>query len=733
MALYNNRFYISYNNDLGEFIEIFLSYKDYIGNVIELAAATDCLIVKNTGGDEDKLYNMCGAEAYVKFIIPQDDTISIDDFISEHDLDIQVMAFMNQQYDRSIFQGFVVVEDNSQPFLDPPYAVTIRALDGLGLLKGVYFLNTEGKPFAGKMSIVQWLCQILYQTGQTLKLRTYFNFRNTNFSNNGNPLEQTFIDAITFQSGSQTPAGDDDPADYSTGFVDYFTALEILARNCRSKLFQENGSWHFVNLFEYIRPGGYTYYEYEIGAPVAGIVTFTQTGAGTDQDYTLMIGRDEIIFPTKEDGMQYLKLAYKSIELVYNYDQAIAKICNQDLSQGEPAPTFDEIINSSIIDPAIQPPVNLPTLGYDAFCWTHLQATTPGFGAPPYPNGPTTKKGFIRQVNDLLGFTVDRFMVIDTDNDDVLSFFRSSQFLVDVGDILQLSFQWRTRQDIHDGSSLQVGYLILYGDDGSTWALRSVGDGAVPGNPTKWELITPFYQAIATGLITDNTAQWTPCGANNNINFTNPPAKTPVSGRCELLLGGLVDSDAGNPLEYWYKDISITLLPYLNGTYKQLKGDYNYSAQTNNIKQTIKQPVEISDSPKRYFKGALFSDANGLVLLPAAWHTPDDSVTNYRFTQLMEYSMYAHTYRQLYKIEGTFKEYVYVEPNLLITRMGGLLNRFTFPNSKWPTKEFMCTSYERDHNTGQWRGVFVETRKDVNDLGLKIPDSFIFAYLFQSS
>lgn len=737
--MYNNKFIIQYTNDLGELIQIYIAYKDYSGSVTELVAATDCLTVKNTGGDEDKLFNICGLEAYLKFHIPEDDSISIDDFISEHDLDIQVSAFMNGQADRSIFQGFVVVEDNNEPFLDPPYVVEIRALDCLGLLKGVYFLDADGNPFSGKMSILGWLCQILYQTGQTLKLRTYFNLRNTSFANSGNPMEQAFIDIITFSEGSQTPVGDTDPADFSTGFVDYFTALDYITRNCRAKLFQENGCWHFVNLFEYINPDGYTYYEYDLGVPVSGIVPFTQTGAAQNENYDVIIAKKDVIMPIKTDQVKYLKLAYKSVELVYNYDQSLNKICNQDFAQGESNSSYDEVISSSIIDPSIFPVVNFNTFGYDAYCFDTFDGTiidTVLIAA--YPVNPATGQIFIREIQDELGYTTDRFLVIKQIIGNVPVLCRSQKMLIDVNDIIQVSLTWRLR-NANGSGTFPTCFIYLYGDDGSHWAMNSLSEGNLPGNPTTWFPVDANFRNTPTSegsfFCSSQAGESSNIWRSPQFNVTHLTgdffAKAPVSGQIEIIFISDQSQPAGQ--EVWIKDWSVTLLPYLKGAYRRLKGDYNFSSQTNNIKQTIKETVEISDSPKRYFKGALLSSATGLVLLPPSWTIPGLPGSLFRFTQAMEYIIFSHIYRMLYKIEGTFKGFVYIQPDLIITRMAGILNTFYFPDSKWPDKRFMCTSFERDYNTGQWRGVFVETRKDINDLGIKLPDSFIFAYLFQSS
>jgi hypothetical protein len=216
---------------------------------------------------------------------------------------------------------------------------------------------------------------------------------------------------------------------------------------------------------------------------------------------------------------------------------------------------------------------------------------------------------------------------------------------------------------------------------------------------------------------------------NQNVSTLVAPAKVPVSGRVELLLGGQTQTGS-SPLEYWFKDLQITILPYLNGAYLQLKGDYNYSSSGNDIKQTLSEDIQISDSPKRYFKGALLR-SDGLSLATTTWRRYGVS-ESLRFAQLMERVMYNHLYRIIQKMEGTWRGLVYrpADDDTVIIP-NGFLNSYSFVDGDFPTKRFMLTSFEKDYHTGQWRGVFVETLADQNADGFVLPNAYKFSYIFQ--
>lgn len=740
--MYNTKYILGFTNDLNELYEIYFEFLGYSGVITQLQATDDVLTIRSTSGDENKLESILGTEALINILVDIDQPITISDLIAQHDNDIRVTIYRDEDYTKNVFQGFIVVEDNSQPFLDPPFILSLRALDGLGLLKGVDLVDTNNLLFVGNQSVLSWIAQILAKTDQTLNLRVYFNFFESSFATNIGALEQVYLNAITFSQGDAFNSTPTDPTVdvASTAADDCYTALEKIVRCFRCRLFQEDGRWNLVSLYEYLNPAGFSYKEYSFGAPVLGIVPVAVVSSGINQDYSLAIGKNELVHPTNEDQILYLKLATKWVKLTYAYDQALNKVCNQDFSEGDRNATFDEVISSSILDPTISPAVNLQTQGYDAYCWGHFNGTVETVSSStansPKPSTAPSKNAFIRSVVDLLGFEKERYLVIQNDPGK-LSYMQAATFRADISDIIQLSVSTRVRAGtIHAQPQM---YLLLTGDDGTFWSLFTVGDGSVPGNLPVWKQTTSTFRQSTGGrpnIVPDNVtisqdySNWTTFSANNNISGLVPPAKMPVNGTLTLLLACETLSGT-DPLEYWYKELQITILPYLNGSYQQLKGDYNYSASNNNIKKTEADDVEISDSPKRYFKGALLR-ANGDLCTPTWGRSGLPMPESFRFTQLMERIMFNHLRRIVQKIEGTFRGLVYLPvDDITVIRPNGFLNSCTLTDGDVPTKRFMMTSFEKDYGSGQSRSVLVETLNDQNDTGFTLPDAYQFSYIFQ--
>jgi hypothetical protein len=273
-------------------------------------------------------------------------------------------------------------------------------------------------------------------------------------------------------------------------------------------------------------------------------------------------------------------------------------------------------------------------------------------------------------------------------------------------------------------------HILLNGIDGSKWGLGGVS--LVSGN--KWYLLDSNYM-IGGGsnyppLVGHSYQSYEATNTWNNISvlrdINGALIKVPVSGDVFIILEG---GPTGASLEYWFKNINITIHPYLQGSYQALTGDYNFTTTGTAIKQTMTEDVQISDSPKRYFKGALVK-SNG-DLLPPSFHR-SGITESMRFTQAMERIMWNNVNRIFQHIEGQFRGLMYFQADL-VTRQAGMLNRYIFTDHPVPTKKFILTSFEKDYGTGKGRHVFVEILNDVNDDGFADPGTanYTFNYIFQ--
>ncbi len=547
-----------------------------------------------------------------------------------------------------------------------------------------------------------------------------------------------FLNASTWRTGELIATTDPSIDVFASEANDAYTALEAICRCFRCRLFQHDGVWNLISLYTYVDPNGWSYFESQ-SVLTSGVYNQVQVAVSNNLDLTIPVGKEDIIHPVQNDQQISLKLATKWIKNNYTYDQSVNKICNQNLKQGNPNATFDGTISSTIEDAAIFPVVTFITKGYDAFCWTLAGGTlaTGGLiGTVPYPETAQTSDIYIRSVIDSIGQEENRYMVIGHSTG-VVSHARSSKFLIDVNDNLEVSFDFRTRIDMSPTNLIPM-WILMDGDDGNKYGYG----GASALGPRGWYQLDANYQIggsipypppviqTYTGGAGGTTTEWVNISISTNID--GGPIHAPVSGNVFIILTG--QRAAPYPpvtftdgVESWFKNIQITIHPYIRGSYIQVKGDYNFSSSNDTIKQTKSEDVEISDSPKRYFKGALVK-ANGDLVAPT-WHRKGVIETG-RFQQLMERVVFNNLYRQIQKIEGSFRGETYTLPDFTV-KPAGYLNSYTFTQHPVPTKRFILTSFDRDYGKGHGRHVFVEILEDQNANPFIEPTTFVFQYIYQ--
>jgi hypothetical protein len=742
---YGIKYNFNFSNELDEVYYLTFEFLDYTGGQQNINVSVNAFSLRSTNGDEDKLFPILGTECLINILVGRtidnkgietdDSTLTVFDLIAAHDNDIRVTIVKVQpNYLQPVYQGFVVVEDNVQPFQDPPFILQIRALDGLGLLKNVDMTDTSGDLFAGWLSIEDWIGNILMKTGLVMNLRTYFPFYPIGVSGDGvNPLQQVGLNAITWQQGELTTTTDPSVDVFASEADDAYTALEKICRCFRSRLFQHDGVWNLVSLYTYVDPNGWSYFE-SVSTLNGAIYNQIPVAVSNGLNLTIPVGKEDIIHPVENDQQISLKLATKWIKLNYTYDQSVNKICNQNFKFGNPDVANDGTISSTIEDPSILPAVTFDYKAYDAFCWTlagGTQFTNLGVtGTTWFPETPATAEGYIRNVLDVNGYQENRYLVINSST--YTQHFRSGIFKIDVNDRIEVSFDFRTNTGM--GHVTIAPMVICFdGDDGSKWCLGGISSdplsfkwwpvttdyyfGATAGNT-----FSPFVSKIWSGSDGDETQFWSniaiPTKDTNGVYFN-----TPVSGNCFIILQGI---SAGGASEAWFKNIQITIHPFIQGSYIQVDGDFNFSSSAETIKQTKTEDVEISDSPKRYFKGALVQ--SNLELVDPIWHRKG-VLEAQRFQQLMERVIFNNLYRQYQKIEGSFRGHTYTLEDFTV-KPSGYLNAYTFTQHPVPTKRFILTSFDRDYGKGLGRHVFVEILLDQNADPFINPETYLFQYIY---
>jgi hypothetical protein len=104
----------------------------------------------------------------------------------------------------TIFYGYYVPDELSEPYFPGPNVLHLTFTDGLGLLKQVKYLKSDGTVFYGKRSLMQIMYDCLNETGLLEEHMGYFReacvfyAEGASQTNSDSPLDQCYVDVEHF-------------------------------------------------------------------------------------------------------------------------------------------------------------------------------------------------------------------------------------------------------------------------------------------------------------------------------------------------------------------------------------------------------------------------------------------------------------------------------------------------------------------------------------------------------
>lgn len=652
---YETYYRINFDNELNQRIEILLQKKNGVfGTVIQDYAAETIKLTKNASG-EGKYATLIATELTMQFDMRITDLDYWNDFVTAEGDTWKCIATLDTMY---IFHGFVLPDEGAVPFQDKPISATIKATDGIGLLKQYLLKNLDGTDFKGEFSIIRYIAACLKKTNLDIPIRVYDNFYNAAFLTRSDDLKwdmvsQTYLDYRTFQKDAVT----------------FFNCYEVLANICHRsfKLFYQKGEWYLVRIGLYQfnpSPTFYTVYASDLSTQVG----FEETGTYAS------VGKNEIIFAINEDQIKSVKFANKTTKTIYNYNVWPELPKNNKFERGA---------------------LNLPYSGpgytsYDIDDWL-FGGFTGGADTSALPAlNVNTQKAYRRSSFNIYGVETDRNIILEQTPSDNNSVLRSDGIPVIKGDKIIISFDRRLSYS-GTGTS-QVSMMWIQADNGNRYFIGSQNTSQM--SPFYWVTntatrITKYY---STG---ENFNEWS--------SFSIEPPEIPFSGTfyIGILTTGIINSMA------FFKNFSIEYKPYVAGGYIQVKGDYWTRAQNFNYPDSSDEEIFLSDNIHKVFKGCLLG-SNGIPLNPD-W-SRFGLTENRHYKELINIAEFNHYYRRFWEIEGSFTGTIYSPLNDQ-TNFAPISIHKTYKLSDITPEEryfMLLTPLEQDLITGNFKSTFAE-------------------------
>lgn len=648
------------------------------GSYYEVKGCRGTFVLSSPFSDDSKVKTGIVSKQFQFGYLYDDITaIPIDFFVNNlvtFEPDYWVVTVTRNNETLPFFKGFLSQENNRMPLMNRQQPVILIATDGLSTLKNKDFVNEAETSFNGALcdalygkryTPLFYLIQALGKLNLGLNLQCDSNVTHTLMTGRGDdvtydPLDHVLIDSRVFGEGENIKS--------------CYDAINIICAAWKCRLYQENGRWYLESLPDRIFAGYRSYSEYEIGAVVDDVFTYTQVANGNAEYVNCDIANSLNIKLVEADAIRYLQVPRGSAKITFPYKYPSKWFYNQDFKD-----------STVLLDPQ---PSDPPEGGaYELDCWLHQK---PPYGSPGSPSN----IAYRFEEFDEFGNATDSCAAIR--GEDGLSgsswLRQGTLFYVDAGDRVTISFETGTIGHSTSGGIVTptVARIILIGDDATYWTMD------VDGN---WFLSNSSLTVNSKPI----TYEWAADADRYDwVNVSVRSSSLPVGGRIELILQqhDQVSGSEGSK----FKNLRIT---YEQGN----DGDFNKAGDggVNPYEETI----AISDSPARPILGGLYKyyleiDQNELYY--PQWSFYGQFVTKRRFTELMAKVVYCFQKRIYNKIEGTVKGYMFLGDNGHF--QAGFLPRYIFRefNDKM---EFMLTgAYSLDLTTGKWRGVFVEVDAD---------------------
>jgi len=532
-----------------------------------------------------------------------DSNYSMSTFVSGTDQRWGVHYYIDDNT-KTVFKGFIVMDDLTEPLLDPAETVVLTATDNLGSLSDMQPESPDNIVAAGRYRLIELISKCLLKTGLSLSIYVSMNVKLEGMEEDisvQNLVDEHFyrnawIDALTFEQG--------------TGELQSYREILEKILGFNAALFQYQGAWWILRLDE-------------MESSVKGmyVTEFDENGEFVnnlgDKNYDKEIGIDVDIKFSEEATTVRAVRPYKSVRLDYNYDFYTDIPFNHDFRPGDLITT-----------------VSATKKRFVATGWRLIE----NLYSPIAPTGGI----FTEIIYATNGQESERYLLLTSPVSPTANNLAISHpFYVHQKDRFDFSVDFATVTDINGSGSTytqRVATIRLVADDGTFWMMDIDGTWAQSNSSWSVNFKDLEYQFVPNNIDTTEFA---------NISVSSNDI--PRSGKIYIDLYAMnQQGTAIDNVDIKFNNLQLTYKPFINGSYTSYSGQYYKTSQSGNYKASIKDTVSISSSPKQLIRGSLFKvDTWQTVFSGAVTFDNDDFFT-------ISGIYYIHFYQgQVIRVSGT--------------------------------------------------------------------------------
>lgn len=282
-----------------DLIRIELSDSDYSGDPQPLQMGATPLEITYSEASSDKAVTIVGSQASFQLLVT--DEFELSDLYTDQEMKWGVNIKRNGS---TIWRGFVIPDGCSERFVDPPYIVNVRSVDGLGVLKNIPY-----SPSDEKKSVLKVISECLFRTSLDMPINTFSLLEYEGMSLNSDVFNETYVWASRFYK--------DDINEIPMSCAE---ALESLLEGWGCSVIQSQGEWWIVNITDLSISGG-----------IFESSRYTPEGVYIERvshDRNILLGNNEgDVIHRDYDQIRSIEKPYKKLSIRYTYG-AINDILN---------------------------------------------------------------------------------------------------------------------------------------------------------------------------------------------------------------------------------------------------------------------------------------------------------------------------------------------------------------------------------------------------------------------
>lgn len=467
---------------------------------------------------------------------------------------------------KTLFKGFLVLDDMSEAFMFDPNDIILTANDGLGLLKDMPLVDFDGNDLVGEYKLIELIAFCLYRTGTPLTIKAAFNIKLSGF------IDDISIPNVNDQHFFSTEWVSSKSYQNSDGtFMDMYEVLNRILGE-EACVFQRQGFWWILRIDEIEHPTRGLYItEFDSDGVFVGNLgeKSFEKQVGKDSPFTIFFSREQTkVVPTRP---------FKSVKLTFPYDYPDLPE-NKDFEKGDLIDGTSPTVKTYKIDE-----------------WPAFFSNTSSDDAPTTPI--YTRRLF---TND---YETERYVVIEASAD--FNFIMSQPIKVGAKDTFILGLERRMSADtggsgFYSDPHVQVR---LYGNDGTFWTHQS----KTSIDPRAfWEQCTATFRTnqhffVIEGDLADDTRE-------SKGLYDGESAEIPVAGTIRILL--YQSSQFGIANDTYLSGLSFDYRPFINGSHGKFTGQSQEVIRTTEperYKAKRETDVYLTDAPRPGIKGALLN------------------------------------------------------------------------------------------------------------------------------